>query len=333
MRLRLLIFLLLLAAGGARAAEPPAGGLGQDPLTGRVWDVAAAQFITTDALVARLASARIILLGERHDDPEHHRLQAWIVRAVSAAGRRPTVAFEMLAADQADALAAHLRDSPRDAAGLGEAVGWSRSGWPPWSLYQPIAEAALAAGLPLAAANLPTATVRAVARGDLGALEPSLVRTHGLDRPAAPAMQAAMEAEMRDSHCGQLPETALPAMATAQRARDAAMAERLLAAPGDGAVLIAGAGHVRTDRGVPIYLAARAPGLAVASLAFVEVATGRAAPIDYAERFGGARLPFDYVWFTPRADEVDHCARFRRSDERRSAERQDLAAAQARKFA
>jgi uncharacterized iron-regulated protein len=312
MRLRVLIAMILLAAAAARAAEPPADLVGQEhPLTGRVWDVTAAQFIMTDALVARLAAARFILLGERHDHPDHHAFQALLVRGVAATGRRPTVAFEMLAADQAAALAAHLKDAPRDAAGLGDAVGWARSGWPAWPLYQPIAEAALAAGLPLAAANLPAGTARAVARGDLGALEPALVRRHGLDRPAAPAVQAAMEAEMRDSHCGQLPDTLLPAMVTAQRARDAAMAERLLAAVGDGAVLIAGAGHVRTDRGVPIYLTARAPGAAVASLAFIEVATGRATPTDYAERFGGARLPFDYVWFTTRADEVDHCARFR----------------------
>jgi uncharacterized iron-regulated protein len=301
---------MLLVAGVARAAEPPAPALGQDhALTGRIWDVAAAQFVTVDALIPRLAAAQFILLGERHDHPGHHVSQASIVRGLTAIGRRPAVAFEMLAADQAAALAAHLRDSPRDAAGLGEAVAWSRSGWPPWPLYQPIAEAALAAGMSIVAANLPTTAARAVARGDLSVLEPSLVRTHGLDRPAAPTMQAAMEAEMRESHCGHLPEAVLPGMVTAQRARDAAMAERLLAAGRDGAVLIAGAGHVRTDRGVPIYLAARAPGAMIASLAFVEVGDGRTAPGDYAERFGATRLPFDYVWFTARADEVDPCAR------------------------
>jgi uncharacterized iron-regulated protein len=313
MRVCVLVAVIALA-GVARAAGPPAGGLGQDhPLAGRIWDVAAARFITSDALIGRLAAARFILLGERHDNPAHHIAQAAIVRGVTSAGRRPTVAFEMLGTDQAAALAAYLKTSPGDAAGLGEAVGWSRSGWPPWPLYQPIADAALAAGLPLAAANLAEGTVRAVARGNTDALPPALVRTHGLDRPAAPAMQAAMEAEMRESHCGQLPETALPAMVRAQRARDAAMAERLLAASGDGALLIAGAGHVRTDRGIPIYLAARAPGAVTASVAFVEVATGHDAPMEYAERFGGARLPFDYVWFTGRADDVDHCAAFRRT--------------------
>ena len=312
MRVRALLAVVVLAAASAGAGA--ATTLGQDhPLTDRIWDVAAARVMTTEALLARLAAARFVLLGERHDQPEHHVHQAAIVRGLAAAGRRPTVAFEMLDADQAAALAEFLARSPGDAAALGEAVGWSGSGWPPWSLYRPIADAALAAGLPLAAANLPPKTVRAVARGDMGALPPALVRAYALDRPAAPATQAAMEAEMRDSHCGKLPESVLPAMVTAQRARDAAMAERLAAADGDGAVLIAGAGHVRTDRGVPIYLASRAPGAAVASVAFVEVADGRTAPSEYAERFGAARLPFDYVWFTSRADEVDHCARFRPS--------------------
>jgi uncharacterized iron-regulated protein len=89
------------------------------------------------------------------------------------------------------------------------------------------------------------------------------------------------------------------------------MAERLVAGQRDGAVLIAGAGHVRTDRGVPAYLATRVPDASVASVAFVEVASGAVAPADYAGRFGAARLPFDFVWFTARADDADPCARLR----------------------
>jgi uncharacterized iron-regulated protein len=307
MRLALVLALILLAAGAAGATESPPGRGYDHALTGRIWDVAAAQFVTMETLLERLAPARFVLLGERHDNADHHTFQAWIVRGLVAAGRQPAVAFEMLGAEQAPALAQHLARAPRDAAGLGAAVGWSASGWPPWKDYQPIAEAALAADLPIVAANLPAGVARAVARGSLGALDPELVRGHGLDRPAAPDTQRAMEAEMRDSHCGRLPDTVLPAMVTAQRARDAQMAERLVGGQRDGAVLIAGAGHVRTDRGVPVYLATRAPGAAVVSVAFVEVATGRTAPADYTERFGGARLPFDYVWFTARADAPDPC--------------------------
>jgi uncharacterized iron-regulated protein len=284
--------------------------LGQDhPLTGRIWDVDAARFVTPDALAAAVSGARFILLGERHDHPEHHALQASLLRRMIEAGRRPAVAFEMLDAAQAPALARHLAAAPRDAAGLGDAVGWRRAGWPDWRLYQPIAEAALAAGLPLVAANLPPGAARAAARGDLSALDPALVRRHALDRPA-PA-QAALEAEIRDAHCGALPETLVPGLVVAQRARDAQMAERLVAGAGDGAVLIAGAGHVRTDRGVPRALAPLGPDTRVVSVAFLEVADGWTAPAEYAARFDAPRLPFDYVWFTTRADNVDHCARLR----------------------
>jgi uncharacterized iron-regulated protein len=310
----LILALLVAVTGVARAVEPPAPGLGHDhPLTGRIWDVAGARFVTMDALAAAVGAGRFALLGERHDNAEHHQFQAWLLRRVLGAGRRPAVAFEMLTTDQAPQLARHLAASPRDAAGLGDAVGWPRSGWPEWRLYQPIAEAALAAGVPIIAANLPSGTVRAVARGDLTALDPALVRRHALDRPAADDVQAAMEEEIRAAHCDALPATATPGMVTAQRARDAEMAERLVAGGRDGAVLIAGAGHVRIDRGVPRYVAALAPGATVVSVALVEVADEAAAPADYATRFGATRLPFDYVWFTARADNVDHCARLRPS--------------------
>jgi uncharacterized iron-regulated protein len=309
---RLLALVLVVLAASAHAAEPPPAGLGHDhPLTGRIWDVAGTRFITMEALVTRLAPARFVLLGERHDNADHHAFQARIVRGLVGAGRRPAVAFEMLGTDQEAALAAHLARAPGDAAGLGTAVGWSASGWPPWMHYEPIAEAALSAGLPIVAANLPAGTARAVARGDLSALDGALVRAHGLDRPASPETQAAMEREMRSAHCATLPDAMVPSLVTAQRARDAQMAERLVAGQRDGAVLIAGAGHVRTDRGVPAYLATRAPDASVASVAFVEVASGAVAPADYAGRFGAARLPFDFVWFTARADDADPCARLR----------------------
>jgi hypothetical protein len=100
-------------------------------------------------------------------------------------------------------------------------------------------------------------------------------------------------------------------MLLVQRARDAQMAENLAAAgQQDGAVLIAGAGHVRRDYGVPTYLATRTPEASVISVAFLEVSRDRLEPTAYAARFGRATLPFDYVWFTPRVDDDDPCAAF-----------------------
>ena len=97
-------------------------------------------------------------------------------------------------------------------------------------------------------------------------------------------------------------------MALAQHARDAQMAKVLaIAGAKDGAVLIAGGGHARLDRGVPYYLALEAPGASVASLVFREVRHGEADAKAYISEEG----PFDYVWFTPRASDEDPCAGFK----------------------
>jgi uncharacterized iron-regulated protein len=302
-----------LASGVGHAyGEPWQAPLGRDhALVGRIWDVAGARFIPPATLVERLAASRFVLLGERHDHPDHHRLQAWVLRRLVEAGRRPAVGFEMFAVDDEPAIARYLATRPSNAAGLGDAVGWRRRGWPDWQLYQPIADVALQAGLPVVAANLPQTTARAVAERGLAALDAAQVQRLGLQQPLPPDLQAAMAREIREAHCGHASEAAVAAMVTVQQARDAQMAERLAAAAeGDGAVLIAGAGHVRTDYGVPLHLRRRAPDAAVASLAFLEVRPDRTEATAYAQRWQRTALPFDYVWFTPRLDELDPCRKF-----------------------
>src|SRR5258706_14106264 len=105
------------------------------PLTGRVWDVASGGFIDRQNLVTRLARADFMLLDDRHDNPDHHLLQAEVLRGLIAVGRRPAVGFEMFGLDDAGAIANHLASAPNDGAGLGAAVNWDKSGWPDWTMY------------------------------------------------------------------------------------------------------------------------------------------------------------------------------------------------------
>jgi hypothetical protein len=86
-------------------------------------------------------------------------------------------------------------------------------------------------------------------------------------------------------------------MSIAQRVKDALMASMMQTnATPDGAVLIAGNGHVRSDRGVPIYL--RKPSI---TISFVEV-----------DHFADASTyahdePARFLVFTPRVDDDDPC--------------------------
>ena len=289
--------------------------IGRDhPLAGRIWDVRRTRFVDEATMVRALAGARFVLLGEKHDNPDHHALQARVARALVDSGRRPLMAFEMLTPSQAPALERHRAARPRDSAGLGPAVGWEQSGWPEWSWYEPIVRVAVEAWLPIVPANLDAERVRALRREGVTALDPAFVRRHAFDATLADDVRTAMSDEIREAHCGHAPAAMLPGMIAVQRARDAAMADALTAGD-DGAVLIAGSGHVRTDRGVPAYLQRLAPRARTASVAFVEIEPGRMEAPRYAERLGGT-LPFDYVWFTPAVDGEDPCEKFRKALER-----------------
>jgi uncharacterized iron-regulated protein len=280
-------------------------------LAGRVWAVDDGRFVTPAQLVRRLGRARYVLLGEKHDNADHHRLQAWVLRQLILGGRRPAVAFEMFDTGQASAISRHVAAAPRDADGLGEAVGWERSGWPPWEMYRPIAQAALDAGVEIVPANIPRDIARALARQGLSGVDYDVAAQLRLNEPLPGPVQAHMASEIREAHCGALGEGSVERMVLAQRARDAQMARSLVRADrGDGGVLIAGAGHVR-DHGVPAHLADLAPGAPVAAVGLLEVRAGDDAPLLYARGPEG-RLPFDYVWFTPRTDDRDPCEAFRR---------------------
>jgi hypothetical protein len=67
----------------------------------------------------------------------------------------------------------------------------------------------------------------------------------------------------------------------------------------DTKVLIAGAGHTRNDRGVPLYLRNHDKKASVLSIAFLETIQDATDIDTYVQRWGGQALPFDYVWFTP----------------------------------
>jgi uncharacterized iron-regulated protein len=299
--------LALCACAGARPS--PGAALHADhPLVGRTWAVRDAAWVEPSARDAALARADLVLLGETHDNPEHHRLQAAILRALVAAGRRPAVAFEMLDTGQQPKVDAALRESPGDPDALAAAVGWDESGWPEFSMYRPVFAAALDAGLPIVAANLSRQQARKIFEGAKDVISPRARQLLDNHPPLTQAEQASLREEMAASHCGELPASMLDPMVEMQRARDAQLAERLLAAAdARGAVLIAGAGHVRDDRGVPSYLRQEAPAPSLRTVGFVEVQAGRDDPAAYAAEFGVERLPFDYVVFTPRTDRGDPC--------------------------
>ncbi len=262
--------------------------------------------VTTDgaglergALVARLRTADVVVLGETHDNPHHHVNQAWITAALGA----DALVAEMVQAAAEAEIAAHLK-AGGDAAGIGPLIGWEKAGWPDWDLYRPIFEA-LRPGAAIFGAAMPRDQARRVMNEPASAILDDARFTQILDHPLAEDLQHELEREMVDNHCGHLPDEMAPMIVSAQRLRDASLAAAVLRARQSGArkiVVIAGNGHARRDRGFPAMLAEIAPKLRVVVLGQFE--EGDPAPVVGA--------PYDFVWTTLRHERPDPCEELRK---------------------
>ncbi len=257
------------------------------------------------ALAERLRPARYVLLGEIHDDAEHHRLRAAVLRALLTDGRPTWVVFEQIDSQYNAAILA----APRDTEAVVSAGQLDRKGWD-WPLHRPLFDAALAGGATVLGGNLSRAEASNLVRGGVAQAPVELQRwlappaAAGTARPSAwsPAQDAELRHQVDIGHCGALPPQMIAPMALAQRARDAALAVAMTSAPpGVRVMLIAGNGHVRRDIGVPHYLAA-------------EQADGIVS-IGFFERGGDGAMvadgPYDQAWFTKPVERPDPCASFR----------------------
>lgn len=211
------------------------------------------------------ARADVVFLGEIHDNPAHHSVQAEWVAALTPAA----LVFEMIEPARARVLSP---DMMQDADALEAALDWAASGWPDFDMYAPIFAAAptarvFGAAVPRQAARAALETGAALAFGVDDAAR------FGLNTPLPEAQQSARETLQHDAHCGALPGEMLPGMVAIQRLRDAELARAALAAwteTGGPVVVITGNGHARTDWGAPVALSRAAPDLALFSLGQTE---------------------------------------------------------------
>lgn len=292
---------LWFSASAARAATlPPLPRYtepveARSPLVGRILQ-SGQQFITPQQLVDDCARATLCLLGEQHDHPDHHAVQAWIVSALGERGALAALALEMADAGQ-------RFEGPRDApeAVVRARLHWNDDGWP-WAMYSAAVMAAVRAGVPVVGVNLPRADMRPAmqqARWDTSV--PAKVRQRILD-------------DVAESHCGLLPASQLPAMARIQFARDDSMAAHslALARPGKTVVLLTGSFHANRTLGIALHVAAheaQLPRGVARPVRLLSLLLKGLSPDTQPELPAG----YDAVWFTPGTPPIDHCAELQKT--------------------
>ena len=253
---------------------------------GQIREMASGSLLTPQELVQRLAQAPRVLIGEQHDNPDHHALQRWLLQSMAQYRPQGSLLLEMLEPAQ-QVKVDHVRSQDPLPPDLAQALDW-RQGWD-WRFYGPIVRDAFAQGDPVLAANLDRDEMKEIYR-----TRPEL---SGM-RSNAPAVRESLLEEVREGHCGMLPESQLPSMLAVQQQRDRRMAQRLLAAPAP-ALLLAGGHHVRKDVGIPLHLADLGAEKGTMVLMLAQVG----------EEVGPQTA--DFVWFTAALPKKDYCADLR----------------------
>ena len=207
-----------------------------------------------------MAQADVVILGEVHDNPDHHLTQADLVRELSPRA----VVWEMLTAEQA---AVVRPDTVADAEQLATDLQWADSGWPDFALYAPIFAAA--GGARHFGGQVPRSQAGDVMQTGAASFFGAQAARYGLQAPLPKAEQATREADQLANHCNAMPAEMLPMLVEFQRLRDAVLARAVVQAfaeTGGPVAVITGNGHARIDRGIPVYLNKAMPALTVFSL-------------------------------------------------------------------
>ncbi len=215
---------------------------------------AQADDLIPDDVLSAMKSADVVILGEVHDNPRHHLVQAEAVKSIQPSA----VVWEMVSEEGAQRLADKAISDPEE---LSRILRWLESGWPPLSMYYPIFQATDA---PVYGAMVPRKAARAaMERGAATTLGADAAR-YGLTVALPADEQADREADQLAAHCNAIPESVLPQLVAIQRLRDAVLARAILRAheeTGGPIAVITGNGHARKDRGIPTFLSRLQPGL------------------------------------------------------------------------
>ncbi len=157
----LLSLILLSQTGQVPAAPPPVY------IPERVYDTRRLAFADLESMLADISKADVVFVGEQHDDPNTHRLEAAILDGFRRRGVTLTLSLEMFERDTQADLDTYLAGAIAEE----EFLKTSRP-WPRYATdYRALVEMAKSLGWPVIASNVPRRHASSVAKAGLSALD------------------------------------------------------------------------------------------------------------------------------------------------------------------
>ncbi len=135
----------------------------------RVYDSDRKRFSDFEAMLADLARADVVFVGEQHDDPNTHRLELAILEGLARRRGNIALALEMFERDVQGLVSEYGAGSTAEEAFLKGSRPWPRYA----TDYRPLVEFAKSRQWPIVASNVPRRLASAVSKGGLAALKTS----------------------------------------------------------------------------------------------------------------------------------------------------------------
>lgn len=233
---------LAIIAAAASACIPAAAPVAPAPDPGARYRVVAAdsrQETTFEHMAAQLSRAKVVFVGEQHDDPATHAAEVELLHAIGRSGRPVVLSLEMFERDVQGALNDYLAGRVTEEQFLARSRPWPRYA----TDYRGLVELAKKRGWRVIAANVPRPMASAVGRAGLAVLDTLSVpgRAHAAAELSCPNddYRARFLAETRSHSAGSGPapqpgDTLPTALAErfylAQCVKDETMAESIVAA-------------------------------------------------------------------------------------------------------
>jgi uncharacterized iron-regulated protein len=246
------------------------------------------------SMAAELARADVVYVGEKHDDPKHHEIQARIVEELWSRGRLHAVGMEMFQRRFQKHLDDYVEGRTGEAEML-ERTGWKERWGFDFALYRPILEFARSKRLPVVALNVEDEVRVKMREGGIDAVPEEARRTlpapYTEDREHREFVFESYRAHLKE---GEEPDPAKFELFYAGMCLwDDVMADSVVrwfaAAPKDAQIVVlAGGGHLANRYGIP----GRAFRRNGKPYSIVMPVSGDPDDADFARRFA------DFVWVT-----------------------------------
>ncbi|HVJ28313.1 MAG TPA: ChaN family lipoprotein [Vicinamibacterales bacterium] len=132
----------------------------------RVFDTRQQAFVDFEVMLAGISEVDVVFVGEMHDDPNTHLLEAAILDGLQRRKRSPVVSLEMFERDAQGAIDGYLAGRIGEEEMLKGARPWPRYA----TDYRLLVERAKEARWPVIAANVPRSIAQKVAKGGKDAI-------------------------------------------------------------------------------------------------------------------------------------------------------------------